>query len=321
MTSFRFILLMLSVGCLALPSTAFAADSDINVNGESAVAFIQSCRKPNGAFGPIDQEYTDAAWNYPAVHSLRLLNADIPNPDQILANGLGYPKGHAGYGHWLVYHQAMTCWLLESDEQVFGSEVNSKRVRLTHQGYEIRYYVSPFGTDGDHFFKTDGESTSRQFRQSTELGFYNLSSLFYLVAAITADGRQIANPDQLVKFILDRQAPNGGFVDLRVPKGEPQDSETHIAHISRRRFTEAVESEIHSQGRTLRSLRASLSGLEEWERGHRDGRVSIRPGSHARGKLCGCLLHLGCAAVTPSARCQTGERSGVSELAAQSAES
>ena len=231
MTSSRFILLMLLAGCLTLPQAAFPAEA-VEVNGASAVAYIRSCRKPNGAFGPADQDYTDAAWNYPAVHALRLLDSGISKPDQILANGLGYPKGHAGYGHWLVYHQAMTRWLLKGDRDVEASrsEAESKSVRLTHQGYEIRYYSSPFGTDGDHFFKTDGASTSQQFRESTELGFYNLSSLYYLVAAITADGRQIANPDQLVKFILDRQAPNGGFVDLRTPDGEPQDSETHIAH-------------------------------------------------------------------------------------------
>ena len=54
MTSFRFFLML--AGCLALlPDSAFTADSDVNVNGESAVAFIQSCHKPNGAFGPADQ--------------------------------------------------------------------------------------------------------------------------------------------------------------------------------------------------------------------------------------------------------------------------
>lgn len=41
--------------------------------------------------------------NYPAVHGLRLLNAEIQNPKQILANGLAYPKGHARYltVHWI----------------------------------------------------------------------------------------------------------------------------------------------------------------------------------------------------------------------------
>lgn len=42
--------------------------------------------------------------------------------------------------------------------------------------------------------------------------------------------RQVSNPDQLVKFILDRQAPNGGFVDIRTSDGKPGNNETHIAH-------------------------------------------------------------------------------------------
>jgi len=53
MTSFCFFLLMLA-GCLSLPEAAFTADSDVEVNGASAVAYIHSCRKPNGAFGPVD---------------------------------------------------------------------------------------------------------------------------------------------------------------------------------------------------------------------------------------------------------------------------
>ena len=32
------------------------------VDAESVVKYVESCRKPNGAFGPKDQEYTDAAW-------------------------------------------------------------------------------------------------------------------------------------------------------------------------------------------------------------------------------------------------------------------
>ena len=223
---------LLIAQCLGLPDAAFAAETDARVDADSVSAYIMSCRKPNGAFGPIDQEYTDAAWNYPAVHALRLLNVDIPEPDQILTNGLAYPAGHAGYGHWLVYHQAMTRWLLSSDPKATNQSIQRARgpVRLKHQGYEIRYYGSPFGTDGDHFFMTDGRSAARQFREAAELGYYNLSSLFYLLSALEADGRDVSNPDQLVQFVLDRQAPNGGFVDVRTADGKPTDHDTHIAH-------------------------------------------------------------------------------------------
>ncbi len=92
--------------CLVLPAviaieTAFAADSPrretVSVGTDAVVEYVRSCRKANGAFGPFDQEYTDAAWNYPAVHTLRLLAVEIPKKKAILQNGLGYPTGHAGH--------------------------------------------------------------------------------------------------------------------------------------------------------------------------------------------------------------------------------
>lgn len=212
------------------PAQVALADTEVTINADSAEAYIKSCRKPNGAFGPKDQDYTDAAWNYPAVHALRLLNVEIPDADRILMNGLGYPTGHAGCGHWLVYHQAMTRWLLEGASRSPTDGPRGKKVRLKFQGYDVRYYGSPFGTGGDHFFKTSGSSTARQFHEAKELGYYNLSSLFYLLAALEADGREPANPHQLAQFILGRQAPNGGFVDVRSADVQPTFRDTHIAH-------------------------------------------------------------------------------------------
>jgi prenyltransferase beta subunit len=216
--------------CTPLP--VLAEDKTVEVCAKSVVAYIRSCRKANGAFGPADQEYTDAAWNYPAVHALRLLGARIPDADRVKAHGLGYPSGHAGYGHWLVYHQALTPWLLTNQATALQTPPDADRpaVRLVHQGFDVRYYGSPFGTGGDAFFKVKGASTSRQFRAATELGYYNLPSLYYLLAALHADGRHPSNPDDLARFILQRQAPNGGFVDLRVPDKQPVDTDTHIAH-------------------------------------------------------------------------------------------
>jgi prenyltransferase beta subunit len=93
---------------------------------DQTVEYVLSCRKPKGAFGSKDQDYTDAAWNYPAVHTLLLLGEKITdaNAEAVLKHGLSYPSGHAGYGHWLVYHQAMTRWLL--------AESNRKHISRTH---------------------------------------------------------------------------------------------------------------------------------------------------------------------------------------------
>lgn len=203
---------------------------------DQTIEYVLSCRKPNGAFGPKDQDYTDAAWNYPAVHTLGLLKAKITGDqaEAILNHGLGYPSGHAGYGHWLVYHQSVTRWLLgKSNGQlatVSSNNGRNPRVTLQHQGFEVRYYGSPFGIGGDDFFNVDGKSTFERFQQAEELGFYNLSSLHFLIAAVLADGREIANPDALVFFIKKRQAANGGFVDLRTADAVAVDQEAHLAH-------------------------------------------------------------------------------------------
>lgn len=229
--------------CFALAAviaieTAIAADSlrgeSVSVGADAVVRYVRSCRKANGAFGPFNQECTDAAWNYPAVNTLRLLAVEIPNKKAILQNGLGYPTGHAGYGHWLVYHQAMIDWLVVGDSasrvRPSTDEAAKDPVKLVHQGFEVNYYGSPFGSDGNLLFNTNGTSTRERFQTATQLGYYNLSSLYYLLAALTSDGRRVAEPDQLVQFVSERQAPNGGFVDVRVADGRPTDREAHIAH-------------------------------------------------------------------------------------------
>lgn len=197
----------------------------VTVDANSVVAYLQSCRKPNGAFGPADQDYTDAAWNYPAVHALQLLGEKISRPQLVLANGLGSPAGHVGYGHWQFFHEHQIRALLQEPLQP-----EHEQVELLHQGFEPRYYGSPFGTDSDSHFKplTGAERTAVD-RSRQQLGFYNLSSLYYLLAGMQASQRKPRNPAESVAYIRQRQAPCGGFVDVRTEKIEPRDDEAQIA--------------------------------------------------------------------------------------------
>lgn len=197
----------------------------VEANEDAVVAYIESCRKTNGAFGPIDQDYTDVAWNYPAVAALHVLGREIENPDAIAAHGLGSPKGHVGHGHWRFFQQHQTLQLL--DVQV---KLKHNRVRVTHQGFEVRYYGSPFGTDGDTFFNAGSKHLDPRDSVTEELGYYNLSSLHYLLAGLDASGREASNPDELIDYVLERQAPSGGFVDVRVSGRKPLDSEVSISH-------------------------------------------------------------------------------------------
>ncbi|MFT5466197.1 MAG: prenyltransferase beta subunit [Verrucomicrobiales bacterium] len=185
----------------------------LRADGEAeVVAYLESCRKPNGAFGPIDQAYTDAAWNFPAVAALHALGREIKQPESILANGLGYPKGHVGHGHWRFFHQHQIRHLLAAPMKTKHS-----KIRVVHQGFEVRYYGSPFGTGGETFFNAGGEPhPDPRDVDAEELGFYNFSSLYYLLAGLGASGREASNRDELVDYIFAREAPDGGFVDVRV---------------------------------------------------------------------------------------------------------
>lgn len=104
------------------------------VDSDSVAAYLNLCRKPNGGFGPADQEYTDAAWNYPAVHALQLLGTPISRPQLVLSHGLDSPPRHVGYGHWRFFHEHQIPALLKEPLRA-----EHECVQLTHQGFEPHF--------------------------------------------------------------------------------------------------------------------------------------------------------------------------------------
>jgi hypothetical protein len=215
----------LVLACLVPRGGAQAVD-DVFVDAASTVAYVTSCRKANGAFGPADQQYTDAAWNYPAVFTLHLFQETIPQPEAVLQHGLGYPRGHVGYGHWQFFHR-------HGIRQLLGQPITPehRRVEVAHQGFKVRYYGSPFGTEAEEFFNAGGRpDPDPRDVSARSLGFYNLSSLHYLLAGLQASGREAANPEALVEYIRGRQAPGGGFVDVRAADRPPLDDEAHLLY-------------------------------------------------------------------------------------------
>jgi prenyltransferase beta subunit len=214
-------------GGMPLIGDMVAADETaerVTVDARSVVAYVESCRKPNGAFGPLDQEYTDAAWNYPAVETLALLGESIDRSDDVLAHGLGFPKGHAGYGHRQFFHEHLLRRRLGKP-----TVAAHRTVEVRHQGFTPRYYGSPLGTDDKILFQAGGQADPRDVAART-LGYYNLSSLYLLLAGLEASGREPADPNALIHFVRLRQAPGGGFVDLRTENGTPRDEDAHVAH-------------------------------------------------------------------------------------------
>jgi prenyltransferase beta subunit len=199
------------------------AAGEIEVNAESVVRYVLSCRKANGAFGPIDQEYTDAAWNLPAVGTLKLLGEEIEQPEKVLKHGLGFPTGHAGASHWLMFHQSLIEALLAAK-----APKSDTAVRLMHQGTEMLYYGNPLGRKNELLFKVNAQEFYGETREAAELGYYNLSSLFYTLATLAARAQKPANGPELVEYILHRQTPNGGFADVRGEEAVPQDVDAHV---------------------------------------------------------------------------------------------
>lgn len=194
------------------------------VDADAVTAYVRSCLKPNSAFGPADQEYTDAAWNYPAVLTLSLMGEGVANPRAVLENGLGAPLGHGGMGHWLFFHQHRL-------RQLLGAPIKPKhrQVEVFHQGTAVRYYGSPYGLD-DVVFKAGGKDLPEVDLTAEKLGYYNLASLYYTLAGLEASGREAATKRPLIDYILRRQAIGGGFSDVRNADGAPRDEDAHIAH-------------------------------------------------------------------------------------------
>lgn len=214
----RFILSCVLITCFVVPSSA----EEVTVDAESVVRYVESCRKPNGAFGPIDQEYTDAAWNYPAVWTLQMLNREIANPDAIEKHGLGSPAGHAGFGHEQFFHVHGIRAAIRKP-----APVKHKQVRIVHRGFKTEYYASPLGSASDLLYKRPSDIDVRDAEADT---FYyeNLASLDCLLTGLRLSGRKAAEPQPLVDYILRRQASYGGFVDVRNGDLLPSDLDANV---------------------------------------------------------------------------------------------
>jgi len=197
-----------------------AVGKGVEVDSESAVGYLLSCRKPNGAFGPIDQEYSDLAWNYPAVHALTLLEVDIPRAEDCLKNGqwaaFREKDAHRTNLHWDLYQKTHLNLLLAPrlkghDIEVFPGQRRDGRIIKLGKNWELQYkdrkalYYGPYGVGV----------------------FHDIPSLWYMVDVLTSLGGTISNLDLAKDYIYRRQAANGGFVNL-YEAGELADDDAHL---------------------------------------------------------------------------------------------
>jgi hypothetical protein len=214
--------------CVLLAAAIDGRAADVLVDADAVVRYVESCRKPNGAFGPHDQEYTDAAWNYPAVRTLQLLGRPIVEPESILRHGLDTPAGHVGMGHYHFFqrHALRAALRPSGDAADHGA---AAPVTIRHQGFAAAYYTSPTGVAGPALFAAPSGTAARRLEAEATTFFYsNLSSLHYLLAGLQAAGRRPADPQPLVDHVRRCRAGRG-FVDQRRDGAAPAPADVHLA--------------------------------------------------------------------------------------------
>ncbi|MFH1718769.1 MAG: prenyltransferase/squalene oxidase repeat-containing protein [Planctomycetota bacterium] len=224
---YRLVCALMSVAVVLMGQAANG--KDVKVDSAATVKYLLSCQKANGAFGPIDQEYSDLAWNYPAVHALTLLNVDIPRAADCLDNGqwaaFRQPDAHRTNLHWDLYQKTHLNLLLAAkikgrDIDVFPGQRKSlgllteddRRIK-PGRNWELQYkdrqaqYYGPYGVGV----------------------FYDIPTLWYMTDVLTSLDGTITNPELATEYILARQAAGSGFVNAYTAEGPVAPEDAHLA--------------------------------------------------------------------------------------------
>ncbi|MGM0377650.1 MAG: prenyltransferase/squalene oxidase repeat-containing protein [Bacteroidota bacterium] len=200
--SFIFLILLLNI----TPS----GFSNEKINLHSVKNYILSCQKQNGAFGPYNMEYTDLAWTYPAVHTLKILGIDIPYADSCYINGgkawIEKANWKNGPWYWSLHQKANLYKLMNIEDSLEEGFPKGKSFTL-------------------QFLPRESYIESRSYLSGN---FFDMTSLWNLVEAISVMEGQINNPPEIRKYIVSRQAGNGGFDDMLGTRTAPENEKTHL---------------------------------------------------------------------------------------------
>lgn len=167
------------------------------VGAEECVEYLLAAQKPNGAFGPHENTYTDAAWNYPAIASLLLLGEEVPRAADALENGRTviysfalHPKfqGLAILGN---LHRLLDSNYLESED-------------IGRREWALEYLYPEDMTGGEGLWRNLGSGSLR---------YHSVSALWNLVDGLTASGGTLSNPLDVAEFLASCQTGDGGFVN------------------------------------------------------------------------------------------------------------
>ncbi|CAN5401566.1 hypothetical protein BH23VER1_BH23VER1_12680 [soil metagenome] len=204
------LLLLLLISAPVIPGRL----SGEEVDSAATIRFLLAHEKPNGAFGPLGQDHTDLAWNYPAVHALALLGQGVPRPEDAFRNGrdAAYLEDASHHKTWSrdIYQRAHLAAVLEREP---GPEYDLR------ESWNLEY----FDRDGWYYPRIDAQKLRE--RVAT---FYDIPSLWHFVGAVTVSGGTVENPQDVSDFVAPRQCPSGGFEDAYRADAPRDDSAAHV---------------------------------------------------------------------------------------------
>src|SRR5690606_2470005 len=182
---------LMGMGLLLSLAISAHGQTPIRVDQATTVEYVRSCQKPNGAFGPIDQVYTDVAWTFPAVRTLQLLGASLPDTDSCLANGgqswMEKAPWKNGPWYWSFYQKA-------SLYALYGRNDHREPGMIPGSSWEFTYVPRKSYTE---------------FRDYLNGAFFDMESLWHMTAGVLALGGKIENTDAVAKFIRSKQLATG----------------------------------------------------------------------------------------------------------------
>ncbi|MDP6117460.1 MAG: prenyltransferase/squalene oxidase repeat-containing protein [Planctomycetota bacterium] len=192
---------------LAMASTvwvATAADDDTRkVDARSVVRYALSCEKPQGGFGPADRPYAEVSRTYFAVAALKVLGAEVPNPEKILRDR-GVLRDFTVQQSARGYHKASLCFLL-------GKPFDMRLVGTAHKW--------PGETSGTrHSVPEDDGGFGGH---TISYPYTKVHNTYYGMAILAQGGREIEKVRDLCKrtpeFLASRQNPGGSWNNFPPP--------------------------------------------------------------------------------------------------------
>ena len=201
------------------PEKSIPVPALATVDGKSTVAYLQAARKPNGAYGPHAQTYTDLYWNYAAVHALTLLGVELSDKSRIYENGNGGPMRDK---HVRAHLDNLLAGLLDQKSWA-GQSIEVNEPCLTDTWYTVSSIVSLGGkvanisevvkTVADRQYRTGGFADvddSEDFEKVYEEDVHIIWT-YYAVMTLAYTKQEFPNKQKIIEWIRACQTHSGGF--------------------------------------------------------------------------------------------------------------